>query len=45
MKKIMLGATVVAVVLMGVGCSSIQENYKPLYQAKPEKQALDPKGS
>ena len=27
--------------LLAAGCSSVEENYKPLYQAKPEKSAIE----
>ena len=27
--------------LIAAGCSSVEESYKPLYQAKPEKNAIE----
>lgn len=35
---------VVAFIFIINGCSSIQDNYKPLYQVTPEKEAIKEKG-
>ncbi len=43
MKKVITAATFAAMICIATGCTSIQENYKPLYQAKPEKQSIEPK--
>jgi len=43
MKKVTITALFAAMIFIGAGCTSIQENYKPLYQAKPQKQAIEPK--